>query len=213
MKTMLVITFVLSTVLIANGWTIGEDPLSPSAAYLEFHRLVLAGDATASKAFLSANTLNTLDDLSKSLAKFREMPAALAKDPYLSRLNSDLMSDMHISKDASNNDIWSSIIAEAAEFDTEPYMTMAITITSEEMHGDKACVTIEAGSFICKERLVREDGKWKVDHPYVCVLAAGGWQLDLANYFAKMEALQSLTRKTGVNVNKTEVSVREVVRK
>jgi hypothetical protein len=195
------------------GWSFADEQPSPTTAFLAFHSLILNGEVEKSKDCLSNHTLDVLADIKKGLEESQAKFGKISNDPLSARIANELMSDMHMSTDPSQNDVWRSLLAEAAESENEPWMTSGLKVTSEEIKGSKAVLTVENSSYKQHEVMVLEDGTWKVELPYVCQIALGGWQLDLANYMSKVEALQTMARDVGVNANKSDGSVREIVKK
>ncbi len=124
------------------------------------------------------------------------------------------MAEMHLSSDTKPTDLtaWRSVIAEAEETGSEQYYQPGFCISGEVVDGDKATLTIENGGFRRTEKMVKEDGRWKVLFPYVVLLAQAGWQLDLANYLSKVHDIMAMNRGAGLNRSKTDVSVRTMVK-
>jgi hypothetical protein len=215
MKTAMLLIITTATVLLCSGWVIGEDPQSPSTAYLEFRQLVLKGDADQSWEYLSQATQKIITELNDMMIGQTIGFLSLARDPLTDRLCGAMLADMHLTGDTNPTDLtaWRSVIAEAGETGSEQYFQPGFCITAEVLEGDKATLTIENGGFKRSEKMVKEDGKWKVLVPYVVMLAQAGWQLDLANYLSKVHDYMAMNESMGLNASKTDVSVREIVRK
>ena len=215
MKSAMLLVVTITTVLICSGWVIGEDPQSPSTAYLEFRQLVLKGDAEQSWDYISKDTQKTILELDATMVSLTLGAIGTATDPLTDRLTCGLVAEMHLSLSVESSDFtaWRSVISEAGETHSESYFKPDFCITSEIVEGDKAKLTIESGAFKRTEMMVKEDGKWKVVYPYVVLLAQAGWQLDLANYLSKVHDIKAMNHGAGLNASKSDVSVREVVKK
>jgi hypothetical protein len=215
MKMAMLIAMTISSVLLCSGWLIGEDPQSPSTAYLEFRQLVIKGDAEQSWDYISKDTQKAILELDDTMVSLTEGAIGTATDPLTDRLACGLAAEMHLSLSIESSDFtaWRSVISEAGETHSESYFQPGFCITGEIVELDKATLTIESGTFKRTEKMVKEEGKWKVVFPYVVSLAQAGWQLDLANYLSKLHDIMAMNRDSGLNARKSDVSVREVVRK
>jgi len=174
--------FIITTVLFILGmgsWALWAESSTPSSTFKEFHRLIVKRDIQGSWDYLSVDTKEKIVTNVKMVAGKIIDLKGLTDDPKVLQIVNIMLTGMHLDDVSGDIDCWGAILTEASETGKAIYLSPKLEVTGEEIEENKATIYIQYESVTGTVNMVREDGQWKVENPYVIQLAECGWVVDM----------------------------------
>lgn len=180
-----IITSAIVMVLLAGSYLLffsGDN--NPTDRYLKFKEACAWGDADKSWGLLSADTQDKiLTDIRTSYDSL-----LVTADEFFPSQAIDYRNNMHWNGINTNRDVWGAILATVLEHSGEvAVLSKDLKVVKCEENGDTAKLYLEKGDTKGDAQMVKENGQWKVDKPYIINIAETGWEVAFRRFMVTIQ--------------------------